>query len=389
MTEQSAAMRRRRQRHRQRRRRQKNDASHLALHVARHPGACCPRPQSALGVEVVFHDRAVAAGAIALQFIDVSDRPAPLGSRPLSTSQRPRSVSARPDGGDVGGKMRARCRADNHGGDAGIIQDQPARDASDICAVTVGDAAQERRAIPGTYAQPPKSSMMSLYLTSERLASGPSGSATPSQRSDRKSARHRAVAEKSDVSRAAQLGEAVLRTTVEHGILHLHGRERYVGSDNLAHMRGVEIRAADKSHLARAAEFVEPAKRLQPARLVIIPPVELDEIEPVDREAACIDRSTIVSMSARRIFGRSRRDRAQAWCGHAVVRAASTPRASLQARREKRRRVPRRRYRCRRNRRSSPRRQMRRANLRLRCRRSIAPWPPASCHPPRMTRVIS
>ena len=48
-----------------------------------------------------------------------------------------------------------------------------------------------------------------------------------------------------------------------------------------------------RPHLARAPELVEPAHRLEPARLVVIPPVKLDEIETLDaqaRERAIDDR---------------------------------------------------------------------------------------------------
>ena len=43
---------------------------------------------------------------------------------------------------------------------------------------------------------------------------------------------------------------------------------------------GVEIGAADALDLAGLAQLLEPAGRLEPARHVIVPPVELHEVEP-------------------------------------------------------------------------------------------------------------
>jgi hypothetical protein len=50
-------------------------------------------------------------------------------------------------------------------------------------------------------------------------------------------------------------------------------------------MRRVEIRAAQIGDLAGLPQLGEPACHLEPFRRVVVPPVELDEVEPLDAQA--------------------------------------------------------------------------------------------------------
>ena len=83
---------------------------------------------------------------------------------------------------------------------------------------------------------PPNSSMMSLYLTSERFASGLSRLRLAEPAIGEKAARDRAVADEANAMSPAQGRKAVLRPAVENRILHLHRGERNASLDDGAHV---------------------------------------------------------------------------------------------------------------------------------------------------------
>ena len=100
------------------------------------------------------------------------------------------------------------------------------------------------------------------------------------------SAGDRSVAQEADAMGLAERGEAVFGTAVDERILRLHRDERDAGVENLPDMGRIEIRAADMAHFSVASQIIERSKRVQPARLGVVPPMELHQIERVDLETA-------------------------------------------------------------------------------------------------------
>ena len=112
-----------------------------------------------------------------------------------------------------------------------------------------------RRAAPGTASQPPKSSMISLYLASERFSNGGCrlGRAEPALAtgSRRPPCHSRGAAMPCP---RAERGEAVLRPRVEQRILHLHRDSGTPASSSASRARRVEIGAADAGRSCPRAE---------------------------------------------------------------------------------------------------------------------------------------
>jgi hypothetical protein len=69
-------------------------------------------------------------------------------------------------------------------------------------------------------------------------------------------------------------------------ILHLHAEERHAGPDQLAHAKSIEVRSADPIDLSRPLQLAEPMEDVEVARHRIVPPMELDEVKPIDGETA-------------------------------------------------------------------------------------------------------
>src|SRR5690348_14447604 len=88
-----------------------------------------------------------------------------------------------------------------------------------------------------------------------------------------------------DVVAPAEFDEAVLRPDIEERILHLHRQRRETDLDQLGHVRGVEIGAAEMLDLALALELGEPAGGVAAAGHRIVPPVKLDEVETLAAKA--------------------------------------------------------------------------------------------------------
>ena len=100
-----------------------------------------------------------------------------------------------------------------------------------------------------------------------------------------KSARQRAVAEQADAVARALCGHAVGRPPVEHRILQLVRDDRDTGGDDFRQALLVEVGQADVPDLAGAALLVKPGHRVDVARHVIVPPMQLHQIDAVHAEA--------------------------------------------------------------------------------------------------------
>ena len=75
-------------------------------------------------------------------------------------------------------------RADDHAGDARLIEHPAHRHGADADTMTRGNVVKRRKQSL-KLSQPPNSSMISRYFTSERFSSGAVGSAASSHRSER------------------------------------------------------------------------------------------------------------------------------------------------------------------------------------------------------------
>ena len=94
----------------------------------------------------------------------------------------------------IGKGMRLIAGADDDGRDLRLLQHPGAGDGGDVDAVAVADRLQGPKQC-WKRSQPPKSSMISLYLTSERFSSGVSGSGDAKPFVAEEAAGHRTVAE--------------------------------------------------------------------------------------------------------------------------------------------------------------------------------------------------
>ena len=99
----------------------------------------------------------------------------------------------------LAGRGAAIARTDDDRGDLRPVEHRAAGDRRDVDAVAVGDRCAALRSSSWNSAQPPKSSMISLYLVSERFSKGGCGSGLPSQAIAEEAARHRAVAQQMHV----------------------------------------------------------------------------------------------------------------------------------------------------------------------------------------------
>ena len=126
--------------------------------------------------------------------------------------------------------------------------------------------------------------MMSLYLTSERLAKGSCGSGDAEPPLGQKAARDRAVAEKLHAALLAQRNKAVLGPLVEKRVLDLHRHERHAGVEQGSRVGCIEVGAADLVDLPLVLKLLEDERGLDGARNGVVPPVELHEIEALHPE---------------------------------------------------------------------------------------------------------
>ena len=126
-----------------------------------------------------------------------------------------------------------------------------------------------------------------------------------------KSAGERAVAQQRHSPFATERGHAAGRPPVEQRVLHLVRRNRHARVENVAESRRVEIGQTDEPDFPRALEIGQPAGHLDVARDVVVPPVELDEVDPLDAEPAerPLDR-------ARHVISRHRRQHVEV--GHVL-----------------------------------------------------------------------
>ena len=86
----------------------------------------------------------------------------------------------------IGGEMRAVAGADDDRRDLRPVEHRAAGDGGDVGCRGGRRSGAARASSSWNSAQPPKSSMISLYLVSERFSKGGCGSGAPSQRSARK-----------------------------------------------------------------------------------------------------------------------------------------------------------------------------------------------------------
>ncbi len=149
------------------------------------------------------------------------------------------------------------------------------------------DRAAAVRASAWKRSQPPKSSMISLYFVSERFSKAVPGSLRPSQRVGEEAAGDGAVAEELDSALGAERGEAVLGAVVEQRILHLHARRaarRHRGAPASAACRNWCRRYGRSCPRAASPSATRAASTA--AGDVVVPPVELDEVEALLPEPA-------------------------------------------------------------------------------------------------------
>src|SRR5207302_10999475 len=95
---------------------------------------------------------------------------------------------------------------------------------------------------------------------------------------------HRSITQEPDAMRTAELDHAVCRSIVEQRVLDLVRRDRHARVNELGEARHVEIRGAEESNLAELDEASELEPHLDIARRLVIPPVELDEVEAIHPE---------------------------------------------------------------------------------------------------------
>ena len=95
-----------------------------------------------------------------------------------------------------------------------------------------------------------------------------------------------AVAEQMHAMRPAQLDHAVLGPVIEQRVLELVAEQRNAGLDDPSKPGHVEVRGADVRELAGALAILQPRQRPQAARHLVVPPVELHDVEPFDAEPA-------------------------------------------------------------------------------------------------------
>src|SRR5271170_6129037 len=210
-----------------------------------------------------MHDRAVAPGQIALQFINVAERASP-----------PRDY--RFDFGLVIGDeiergyrrvvadMRTVAGADDHGGGARLVENPSAGDRRDIRPVAIRDAPQRPQQL---LKQTPAAEIVDDQLVFDERAVFERRrrlqGAEPTIAEE--AAGHRAVAEQPDAAFGAERGEAARRPLVEHGILHLHARYLRARGEDIAQVRRIEIGEAEKPDLAGAPHLVQRANRVDQA----------------------------------------------------------------------------------------------------------------------------
>ena len=292
---------------RRRRRAARRPPAHAS--VGESAGRSCDLP-----VQIVFHDRAVAAGAVALEREGVAvGSLAPRQHRgDLRVIRRASACSA--EIAEVGGEVRAVARADDDRRDLRPVEHRAARDRGDVGAVAVGDPAQRAQQL---LEQLPAAEIVDdqLVFGERAVLEGGCGSGSPSQRRSRKPPATDAVAEQVDAVPAAELDEAILRPGVEQRILHLHAARAARRPRPAPRVRGVsKLVPPSSSILPSRAQLLQPQRGLDAARNGVVPPVELHEVEPLHAEPLQRPVDDRAHMRAGRVAAEGR-GRARTSCG--------------------------------------------------------------------------
>ena len=242
-------------------------------------------PRHELPVEIVLHDRAVAAGAVALEREDVACRSLRRASTRRSRRDRPRSVER-----VMSATLAARCARLR---------------APTITAATIGRSsmarlatvAMSRTVAVGDPAERPQQCLEqrpAAEIVDDQLVFGERAVLEGRLRLRRaepavaeEPAGDRAVAEKLDAVPPAEVDQPVLRPSVEQRILHLHGWRAATPAATSSAVRGVSKFVPPRRSIlpSRCSSSSQP-RALETARHGVVPPVELDEVEPLQCRAA-------------------------------------------------------------------------------------------------------
>ena len=83
----------------------------------------------------------------------------------------------------------------------------------------------------------------------------------------------------------AQLHHAPFRAAVQHRVLHLVGHDRHACAQYLFQTRDVKVGQADVPDFSGPSQVVQAQSRLHIAWRAIVPPVELDQVQPFQAQS--------------------------------------------------------------------------------------------------------
>ena len=219
---------------------------------------------------------------LALEVVDIA------GERRLFAQHRSDcgvilAVEPKRRGADGVVEMGRAPRADDDRGHLRLRQHPRHGDRADPHVVFRGDAADDRQQalepVPATELVDDEP-VLHERAVGERIGRR---HAEPARREE--AAGERAVTEQADAARLAQPRHGTGRTLVEQRVLHLVRHDRHTGVEDRPHRGRVAVGQTQVPDLAGLLPFSQPAGRVEHARALVVPPVELHEVEHVHAES--------------------------------------------------------------------------------------------------------
>ena len=243
----------------------------------------CQGVVSALLLLVHIHvDDALVSRAFALERIAVA-----LKARVPVEERRDRRVvlgrKFEPENLAVIGNVAAVAYADDGAGDARSVQDALGRDMRDTDAVVGGDLFEQLEQLLIPFVPDGILEYLQVFHLRARLGFD-RADAFPSF--CKKAVRQRPVANVLDVGAFAVAREREFGTAVEQGVLALAGNDRHARVDDLLQVRRIEVGHADIADFPLLLQLQKVVRHLDVPRHVVVPPVELHEVERIAVEPA-------------------------------------------------------------------------------------------------------